>query len=406
MAGDCRSHGGIRSGVVSTDAAKVRVLCVDDEPAILAGLARQLRQRFDVVTAVGGALGLEQLAAEAPFGIVISDMRMPGMDGATFLTEVRSKYPDTVRMLLTGQADLQSTIAAVNHGSIFRFLSKPCAQETLFTALDAAARQYQLVIGERVLLEQTLHGSIKALTDILALASPVAFGRATRLKTHVAALAARLEVQDRWPAEVAAMLSQVGCVTLPPTTADKLYHGQPLDEAEVKMVQRLPAIALELLAGIPRLEPVCAILEHYNKRFDGTESARTDPRGADLPWGARALRIVVAYDVLLTQDMAAAMRVGVLQSRTGSYDPALLAVFAELVGKPTDETELCELMLRDIRCGMRFAEDLLANNGMLLIARGQEVTKSLQERLANFAEKYGVREPVRMIGGGGDEKAA
>ena len=126
-----------------------RVLCVDDEPSILDGLRRELNRRFDVTTALSGAAGLEALEREGPFAVVVSDMRMPGMDGATFLGHVRERAPETVRVLLTGHADLEGAIAAVNQGNIFRFLTKPCPRDILMEALETSARAYHQGVGQR-----------------------------------------------------------------------------------------------------------------------------------------------------------------------------------------------------------------------------------------------------------------
>ncbi len=192
-----------------------RILLVDDEPAILEGLQFQLRKRFDVFTAANGLQGLAQIGSSAPFAVVLSDMRMPRMDGAEFLTRVRQAAPDTVRVLLTGQADIHSAIAVVNEGQIFRFLTKPCPPEQLHNTLQDAARQHHLLSAERDLLEKTLHGSIKALMDVLALTNAIAFGRATRIRQIVSELCDTLDVPQRWQVEVAAMVSQLGAITLP-----------------------------------------------------------------------------------------------------------------------------------------------------------------------------------------------
>ena len=117
--------------------AKPRLLCVDDEPNVLDALARQLRQRWDVVTATGGQSGLERLVRDGPFAVVMSDMRMPGMNGAAFLATARTVAKDTVRLLLTGQTEIAAAIAAVNEGHIFRFLTKPCSGETLHAYANA-----------------------------------------------------------------------------------------------------------------------------------------------------------------------------------------------------------------------------------------------------------------------------
>src|SRR5437868_1164007 len=140
-----------------------KILCVDDEPNILAGLALHLERRYEVATATSGAAGLEYLERDGSTAVVLSDMRMPEMDGAAFLSQVRQLRPDSVRLLLTGQTDIAAAIAAINQGQIFRFLSKPCPPDILMDAVKAAVEQHRLVTSERVLLEQTLRGSIKTL---------------------------------------------------------------------------------------------------------------------------------------------------------------------------------------------------------------------------------------------------
>jgi DNA-binding NtrC family response regulator len=131
------------------------VLCVDDEPRVLDGLKLTLGRSIDVSTARSGPEGLALLKQMAGAAVVISDMRMPGMDGAAFLTKVREQWPDSTRLLLTGEAGRDAAVAAVNEGQIFRFLTKPCMPEKLIAAVEAAARQQQLVIAEKMLLQQT-----------------------------------------------------------------------------------------------------------------------------------------------------------------------------------------------------------------------------------------------------------
>jgi response regulator RpfG family c-di-GMP phosphodiesterase len=377
---------------------RARILCVDDEPNVLDALRRTLHRTFDVTTAPGGEPGLAAIAAGPPFAVVVADMRMPGMNGAAFLARVRERAPDTVRVLLTGHADLADTIAAVNEGNIFRFLAKPCPPDTLLAALGAAVAQHRLVTAERVLLEQTLHGSVKLVTDLLALASPAAFGRATRLKQQVSRLADHLGgVPDRWQVEVAAMLSQIGGITLPAATAEKLYHGEALAAAEQEMVAALPRLAGQLLASIPRLEAVCDILRHQAARFDGAGAPPDQPRGARLPWGARALKIAVDFDLLETRGVAGAEAVQTLRGRAGCYDPDLLSAFGDMLGAGGAESEVLALRLHDVRTGMTFADDVTTRTGVLLIARGQEVTVSLLHRIRNFSDALGVREPIRMV---------
>jgi len=377
------------------DNVPLHVLCVDDEPNVLGGLTRQLRRHYTVSTAVGGEAGLKAVETSGPFAVILSDMRMPGMDGATFLSRVRELSPDSTRMLLTGYADMTSAIAAVNEGQIFRFLTKPCAPEVLLSALEAAARQHRLITSERVLLEQTLHGCIKTLTDILALANPLAFGRATRAKTAAGHVAARLQVEVRWPIEVAAMLAPIGCIALPPLTAEKLYRGQELAAAEQEMVARMPAIALQLLAPIPRLEPVNEIFNGLSNRFDGTSATTGALAGAQIPIGARILKAVLDLDELECRGMTVEAALAQLRGRTGWYDPTILDAL-QASRDPAANASAQALSLENIRIGMILVEDVHAKNGMLLVGRGQEVSEGLLERLRNFAQSVGIREPIRV----------
>ena len=214
-----------------------------------------------------------------PFAVIVSDLRMPGMDGVTLLGQAREIAPDTVRILFTGTGDLDHAVAAINKGSIFRFLTKPCATALMALNLNAAVEQYRLITAERVLLEHTLHGSIKALLDVLAAASPIAFGRASLICDSVGRLAGTLGVQGRWRVEVAALLSQIGSVILPAATLERVYQGHPLSDPERAMVERMPGVVTQILGNIPRLEPVLEILRCQEKCFDGSGPPARRPHG-------------------------------------------------------------------------------------------------------------------------------
>ncbi len=121
-----------------------KILFVDDETAVLEGFQRLLRQEFEIETANSGARALEKLANDGPFAVVVSDMRMPEMDGAQFLAKVMVKFPQVMRVMLTGNSDLPAAMRAVNEGNIYRFLTKPCEKEELLSALNAALVQFRL----------------------------------------------------------------------------------------------------------------------------------------------------------------------------------------------------------------------------------------------------------------------
>lgn len=372
-----------------------RVLCVDDEPRILTAIERNLRGVLDLSLAGGGAEALARLrGATAPYAVVVADMRMPEMNGIALLSQVRREFPDTTRILLTGYADLESVVQAVNEGHIFRFLGKPCSTTVLLDAIRAGVRQHELVTSEKVLLEQTVRGSIDALVGVLALASPTLFGRASRIKHLARLLGEAGGVPDLWQVEMAAQLAQIGRITLPDTTAAKLAGGEPLTDAESEMIERMPAVTRNIVGGLPRLEPVLEIIDHIDLRFDGSGSPRRAPVGEDIPPGARVLKLAGRIEELRARGYSTRRVLDSLRVEEGAYDPALLKAYVERADTAGDEAGPRGITLLELRIGMRTVEPVRARTGVLLVAAGQEVTESLLSRIQNYHATVGLDLPL------------
>ena len=254
-----------RTGTSARTPWLMRVLFVDDEPNVLDSIRRQMRKVCEVHTASGGQEALKFLDDTGPVSLVVSDMRMPEMNGAELLTRVRELYPDTVRMILSGQADLESTITAVNEGHIFRFLTKPCSEAVLHRAVQSGIEQYQLVTTRKELLEKTLQGLVETLNDILGLTNPVARHRTARVRQYAAAIAGGLHFPMPWDLRLATLLSQIGCITLPGSVLDKLYAGTELTLDEQRLYARHPEVAAALVARIPQLGPVAAMIARQQR---------------------------------------------------------------------------------------------------------------------------------------------
>ncbi len=371
-----------------------RILCVDDEANILKAIKRSLRKRYEIHTAESGKEGLEILRDDGPFSVVVSDMKMPEMNGALFLKHARKISPQTVRLLLTGFADLDSVVKAVNQGNIYRFLSKPCTAQILAHAIDDAVEQHHLLTAQKVLLEETLKGSIKALTDILAMASPAAFGRASRIRNLATALAEDVGVEDMWQVEVAAMFCQVGSITLPSDTALKLYHNEPLTPQEEAMVARMPQMSRSILANIPRLEPVLEILLYMGKNYDGSGEPRDKLAGEEIPLGARILKVAEAAEKRRSAGDTPGRVMDYLQAQEGVYDPLLLKSFSKLSKAGDIVEEVRGIKVHELRTGMILTEEVRSKAGVLLVAAGQEVTVSLLERIQNYDGTTGLQLPL------------
>jgi response regulator RpfG family c-di-GMP phosphodiesterase len=366
--------------------AKARILLVDDEPDLSAGMVRSLRsEHFELASAISGAEALDLLRNRGPWAVIVSDLRMPLMDGVELLGRARKVSPDTVRVLFTGAPDLDRSIAAINEGAIFRFITKPCSRVMLALTLKNCVEQHELITAQRVLLEQTLHGAIKALTDILGLASPLAFGRANRLRRCARILASAAEIADGWQIEVAAMLSQIGCIILPAAVLQKIHEGRDLSEDEEHMVRRVPEVGEQVLSNIPRLEGVREMLRYQDKHFDGSGPPIGTVSGQSIPWGGRALKLVFDFDKLESEGASLDLAWDTLRARTGWYDPALLEVLAKARGAQVG-VEMRQLPVASLRPEMILAQDVRNRQGSLFAARGQEVTRGLIEKLKLFAQ--------------------
>ncbi|GAB4362384.1 MAG: response regulator [Deltaproteobacteria bacterium] len=373
-----------------------RVLFVDDDPNILASFTRQLHRQYRIVTAESGAVGLETVEREGPFAVIVSDMRMPGMDGAEFLSRVKTIAPDSVRIMLTGNADLQTAVMAVNRGEIFRFLNKPCSRETLSAAVDAGIRQYRLVTAEKELLEQTLGGSIRLLSDLLGLVNPLSFSRASRIRRYATHIAQGLGLRDLWQYRVAAALSHVGCVTIPSDVLDKVYAGQSLTDEERAMYEGHPRVGAKLLQNIPRLEPVARMIEgqrmSWNGGAKGTDLSEEDP----VRVGSCLLRVAIDFERLVSAGKSREEAIAEMRIRAEEYHPGMLSALQNL---PHGEERWVQrkIGVRELVAQMILDEDVRSRNGMLLVPKGQEVTYPVLERLRNFAAGVGVAEPFRVL---------
>lgn len=373
-----------------------KILFVDDEQNVLSGLERSLRREFEVNTALSGLDGLAAIQNNGPFAVVVSDMRMPGMDGIEFLSRVKEESPDSVRIMLTGNADIQTAIDAVNKGNIFRFLNKPCSHELMTTILHSALDQHQLVTAEKELLEKTVSGCVQMLTEILALSNQTAFGHATRVRHLVGQIARELNFQNRWQVEVAAMLSQIGFVSIPEETFQKFYNGYNLTVEENNLIHSHPQLGADLVAHIPRLETVARIISYQEKHYNGKGFPRDEVSGDNIPAGARILKVALDFDKIAEGKLSQIEAFKEIEKRVDCYDPQVVKALKRIIDT-TVEYEKKQLNLPDIRPGMKLAEGIRNVYGNLLLESGYEITVSFCLHLKSFIERGLVQEPFTVL---------
>ncbi len=371
----------------------MKVLIVDDEPRLLMAIKRALHKRFDIDTAQSGKEGLEKIKKAGNYAVVISDLKMPVMDGIQFLSRVKEISPDTVRIMLTGFAELDTAIEAVNSGNVFRFLTKPCSTETLANAIEAAIRQYKLVRSERELLEKTLRGCIRLLSEILSLTNPEAFGRSSRIARWAVWIARELGYKELWKIETAALLSQLGCVLVPEETVLKVYRDEPLSDEERQVMDMHPSVASHLLRHIPRLDSIATIIEYQEKHFDGSGFPIDALKGDKIPFESRVLKLAIDFEQLLTIGHEAKDSFQIIKSRKGVYDPQLLPALERIVHIHSNYQKK-KVSVSELKEGMIIGASVMSVDGRLLIREGHEMTETLIQHLKNFARTVGVVQPI------------
>lgn len=356
-----------------------KILLVDDESNVLDRYRRTLGREFSLDTAVAGQEALALIAEKGPYAVVVSDMRMPGMDGVQLLSRIKTSAPDTIRVMLTGHADTETAINAINEGSIFRFLNKPSTKETMAKALTAALVQYRLVTAEKQLLEQTLSGSLQVLTEVLSLVNPAAFSRASRARRYIHHVVTSMKLGNPWQYEVAAMLSQLGCVTLAPETINAVYNGEKLSPNEQAQYDTHPTVAYQLLSKIPRLEPIAWMIQQQNRPVSQSESAQMP----DMRLGAEILRLVLAYEQITHKGASRTEAAHTLARQNTNMGPEFFQALVAL-DPHAEEGQIRKCPIGELYPGLIIQQDVQSNGGTLLVSTGQEVTPTVISKLKNF----------------------
>lgn len=371
-----------------------KILFVDDEENVLAGLRRLLHKSFDIYTAQGPEAGLEMLHSSLEFSVIVADMKMPGMNGIEFLLQAQQLSPDSVRIMLTGNEGQQTAVQAVNTGEVFRFLNKPCERDLLVNTLNLAVRQYQLIRAEKDLLNRTLKGSINALCDVLSIAKPIAFGRVKRLRDKCNQVAKQLSRTPSWEFDTAVLLSQLGCINIPQEILEKVSRGESLGREENKEYLRHPEKGAQLIQKIPRLKKVAKIVAYQHKSFDGSGFPYDECKGDNIPIEARILNAVLAFDGKKNAGWSDTAALEALHKQAAKFDPNVLKGLANCASKSKQIT--VRVNINELCNGMVIEEDVLSESNALLLCRGSTVNTIIREHLIEF-KKNGVLDKQILV---------
>ncbi|MCB2210765.1 response regulator [bacterium] len=372
------------------------VMVVDDDERFQDIVFRLISPVCKVAKANSGDRALRMLEDLDDAAVVIADYRMEGMNGVELLKKIADLYPDTIRILCTGLMDGQIAIDAVNEGHIFKFIQKPPKRDEIVGAVTDGIERFNLKRVEKELLEKTLQASVQVLTELLGMVDPASFSRSARIYRYVRGMCSHLDVSNQWQLNIAALLSQIGCVSLPSELVQKTITGlDQLSDTEIRQFIAHASLGANLLGNIPRMETVAEIIRHQfdpvTFTFDEYKQGSVDEQKT----GSQLLRIAFYYDIdrmhgRQHEDIITDMR---------SKPKQFFGLFLNALNKSAASRETGgprRVALKALSPGMVLAGDVRTENSLLVASNGQEITEAMIQRIKAFDKTHGIRQPLTV----------
>ncbi len=325
------------------DDKRYKILIVDDEPDNLQLLFRTLRRDYDVTKANGPLEALEILKDNS-FQCILSDHKMPDMDGVEFLKRSENMYPDTIRLLVTAYSDVDILMNAINYAKIYRYIKKPYSPEELLHTVQLALEYYQLKEDNKKLifdLKDLFSGTINAIMDALDSKDSYTLGRSRRVAFYTTKMIEVMDISktERAVIELAALLHDIGMIGV---QEEILHKVEKLTDAERAEIKKHVFYSVKILEDIKQLERVTEIIKYHHEYYNG-EGYPYGKKGEDIPLGARIIAIADAYDALVSfrpyreglspEDALDRIR----QKRGTQFDPKILDIFESVVDEANKE---------------------------------------------------------------------
>lgn len=416
------------------------ILFVDDEKNILGAVQRIFRKEgYGILTAESGEGGIDLLTRNS-VAVVVSDQKMPGMGGVEFLRKVRETAPDTVRIMLTGQADMKEIAGAINQGEIYKYVTKPWIDDDLRLTVKAAVERYNLVVENRRLqeetmrqnaefyeLNQTLEAKVEEKTkklrdgffsfvalcvDMIELHDRFSGGHCKRVAVLARGLAQKLgatgaELEAVW---AAALLHDIGLIGVPGEVLDR--QSGELSESESALLRNNPVLSQEMVSRIDTLRQAGLVIKSHMENFDGS-GYPAGLKGKDINAGSRILAVCREYD-LLRHGKRSFSKIEALaaieRGRSKRFDPDIVDAFLKFAAEMKDVEEsggpdladrkqasCATISIQQISAGMKLAKPLVTGRGRLLVAEGTVLTEALIEKVLNFNRLEPIVDPVQVL---------
>ena len=377
------------------DLSDCTVLMVDDNEVNVDILVDTLGDIYDVSVAMDGLAALEAVA-ENPPDLILLDVMMPEMDGYEVCEKLKAnkKTRGIPVIFVTAKIEVEDEIKGFQVGAV-DYITKPLSPPVVTARVETHLKLRNSELHLKELLEKTLGGTVKMLTDMLSVANPSAFSRASRISRHVKKMTESLHMGHIWQIRMAAMLSQIGCMTLSTDTMDRIHRGEDVSIEEMAAFNRHPAVGYELIRRIPNLKDVAEIMVRQQALQTKTDMGDKTP---DLIlMGSRMLKLAIDYEKKIFEGKSASEALTILRSDKMEYGLELFEVFSTIIDADAATTPIRHLFVRELNPGMIINKDIITKKGKLLIGAGTEVTLPVFETLSNFSKTGFVEEPFEVL---------
>ena len=363
--------------------SKAKIMLVTSDAGFAAEAGNVLESIVDLACLPDAEKGLAMLAQDDRFAAVLSGVHLPGMNGLRFLAQVRAKHPRAMRLLITADRSFKTAAGAINAAHISKLLPRPCPPTALKAAVQEAVRKYRQERSSDVdTTRDVLLGCARMLVDILELTHPDAVQRSKRIRARVQKVCTDLKAMPAQSMDMVILLSNIGCVALPPELLEAMESGKRLSKEDMQIYMTHPSIAAHLLSNVPRMAKISEIIRHQNT-----------PASQDPPLAARILKACIDMDQMERTGAPPEKAITFMASRPKVYDAKVLAALE----RSLEENRLARCLnvtVAELEPGMVMQRNMVTTAGTILMNKGDVLSEASLLRLQTFHDLLKVQEPV------------
>lgn len=376
---------------------KNTLLLVDDAPENLDILVGVFSSHYRIKVALSGEKALELCESESHPDLILLDIMMPAMDGYEVCRRLKAaeQTKHIPVIFVTAKDDAQDETRGLGLGAV-DYITKPINPAIVKARVETHLTLFTARKSLQEMLEKTLAGSVKVLSEVLALSNPIAFSRSSRLKQYVKEIIGHLQLPDSWQFEIAAMLSSIGCLSLSTDTLERINQGAAVSEEEQALFDTHPKVGSELLVSIPHLKPVADIIAGQMDDLSGEKDDIEKLKQTPVELGRQILKAVIDFDNMTARGKTASEAVQEMLELNGVYNPKILSILRKTTLVNSVRREDC-VSLNNLRIGMIVDQDVVAESGVLLLKKGSEVTESVMKSLFRFSQTTKIKQPIMVL---------